>query len=56
MDIQTKILITYLIVTYLMMIGVLLEDNDNTDMFTKIISFLCAPILIPVMIGGVLGK
>ena len=48
----------YIIVSYLVMLGVMIESYEKLDDMKgyAIVSLICSPIVLPVLIGMMIGK
>jgi len=51
-------IITYIIISYLVMLGVMIESYDKIDDVKgyAIASYIFSPIVLPILIGMMLGK
>ena len=48
----------YIITSYLVMLGVMIESYDKIDDMKAyaVVSLICSPIVLPILIGMMLGK
>ena len=51
-------MITYIIISYLVMLGVMIESYDKIDDMKAyaVASLICSPIVLPILIGMMIGK